>query len=95
MHKSWLQTLTFIIKDSPGIQKLECDDQQRFMYFFIAFGSCIKGFEFMRRFTVANGVHLSGMFRGVMLVDGCQYGNGGIFPIAFGVVYKKNDALRE
>lgn len=65
------------------------------MCFFIAFSACIKGFEFMRRLNVVDRVHLNGMFRGVMLVDVCQYGNRGIFPIAFGGFYTKNDTLRE
>ena len=47
---------------------------------FIAFGACIKGFPFMSRVIVIDGAHLSGKYRGVMLVAACQDGNRGIYP---------------
>ena len=40
----------------------------------------------MRRVIVIDGAHLSGKFRGVMLVDACQDENRGIYPIAFEIV---------
>lgn len=40
----------------------------------------------MRRVIVIDGVHLSGKFRGVMLVAACQDGDRGIYPIVFGIV---------
>ena len=67
-----------IEKDNPGtITKLEIDAQKWFKYLFIAFGTCtcIKGFLFMRRVIVVDGAHLSGKFKGVMLVAACQNGN--------------------
>ena len=40
----------------------------------------------MRRFIVIDGGHLSGKFRGVMLVAACQDRNKGIYPIPFGIL---------
>ena len=40
----------------------------------------------MRRVIVIDIEHLSGKFRGVMLVDACQDGHRGIYPIAFEIV---------
>ena len=57
-----------------------------FKYLFIAFGACIIGILFMRRVIVIDIEHLSGKFRGVMLVDACQDGHRGIYPIAFEIV---------
>ena len=55
---------------NPGtITELELDAKKRFKYLVIAFGACIKGFPFMRRIIVIDGAHLSGKYRGVMLVD--------------------------
>ncbi|XP_023644496.1 uncharacterized protein LOC111832414 [Capsella rubella] len=77
---------------NPGtITKLECDEQDRFKYLFIAFGACIHGFQFIRNVVVVDGTHLKGRFLGVLLVAVGQDGNGRIFPIAFGIVDSEND----
>ena len=85
-----------IEKDNPGtITKLELDAQKWFKYLFIGFGACIKGFPFIRRVIVIDGAHLSGKYRGVMLVAACQDGNRGIYPIAFGIVNAEDAAAWE
>ena len=66
-----------------------------FKYLFIGFGACIKGFPFIRRVIVIDGAHLSGKYRGVMLVAACQDGNRGIYPIAFGIVNAEDAAAWE
>ncbi|CAA7048307.1 unnamed protein product [Microthlaspi erraticum] len=72
---------------NPGtITKLECDEQDRFKYLFIAFGACISGFQYIRNVVVVDGTHLKGKYEGVLLVAASQDGNGEIFPLAFGVV---------
>ena len=77
------------------ITELELDAEKMFKYLFIDFGACIKGFPFMRRVIVIDGAHLSGNFRGVMLVDACQDRNRGIYPIAFGIVNAEDAAAWE
>lgn len=85
-----------IEKANPGsITKLECDAEGRFKYVFIALSACIKGFQFLRRVVVVDGAHLSGKFRGTMLVAAGQDGNGNIFPIAYAVVNTEDDASWE
>ncbi|XP_013694559.1 protein FAR1-RELATED SEQUENCE 6-like [Brassica napus] len=76
---------------NPGtITKLVCDEEDRFRYLFIAFGACITGFQFIRNVIVVDGAHLKGKFKGVILVAASQDGNGGIFPLAFGIVDSEN-----
>ncbi|KAL0803144.1 hypothetical protein Bca101_058320 [Brassica carinata] len=83
-----LPTYLYRIKEAnPGtITEVELDTEKKFKYLFITFSACIKGFPFMRRVIVIDGAHLSGKFRGVMLVAACQDGDKGIYPIAFGIV---------
>lgn len=81
---------------NPGtITRLECDEQDRFKYLFIAFGACINGFQFIRNVVVVDGTHLKGKFKGILLVAVGQDGNGRIFPLAFGIVDSENDAAWE
>ncbi|XP_010418657.1 PREDICTED: uncharacterized protein LOC104704236 [Camelina sativa] len=81
---------------NPGtITELECDEEDRFKYLFIAFGACINGFQFIRNVIVVDGTHLKGKFLGVLLVAVGQDGNGKIFPLAFGIVDSENDVAWE
>ncbi|XP_024009592.1 uncharacterized protein LOC112084600 [Eutrema salsugineum] len=81
---------------NPGtITRLICDEQDRFRFLFIAFGACINGFQFIRNVVVVDGGHLKGKFEGVLLVAALQYGNGEIFPLAFGIVDSENNASWE
>ena len=99
-HASGYQDLPLYLhkikQANPGtIAELELDAEKRFKYLFIAFGACIKDFPFMRRVIVIDGAHLSGKFRGVMLVDACQDGNRGIYPIAFWIINVEDAAAWE
>ncbi|XP_010456533.1 PREDICTED: uncharacterized protein LOC104737991 [Camelina sativa] len=81
---------------NPGtITKLECDEEDKFKFLFIAFGACINGFQFIRNVIVVDGTHLKGKFLGVLLVAVGQDGNGKIFPIAFGIVDSETDVSGE
>ncbi|KAH0632912.1 hypothetical protein KY284_035698 [Solanum tuberosum] len=43
------------------------NDSHRFMYYFLAFGACIKGFAHMRKVIAVDGTHLHGKYEGVLL----------------------------
>ncbi|KAH0664032.1 hypothetical protein KY284_028963 [Solanum tuberosum] len=43
------------------------EDSHRFMYYFLAFGACIKGFAHMRKVIAVDGTHLHGKYEGVLL----------------------------
>ncbi|KAF3675897.1 hypothetical protein FXO37_05614 [Capsicum annuum] len=63
-----------------------------FIYYFLAFGACIRGYAHMRKLIVVDGTQLYGKFRGVLLSAVAQDTENHIFLIAFCVVDKENDA---
>ncbi|KAM3202773.1 hypothetical protein P3L10_030398 [Capsicum annuum] len=63
-----------------------------FVYYFLAFGACIRGYAHMRKVIVVNGIHLYGKYGGVLLSAVAQDTENYIFLIAFCVVDKENDA---
>ncbi|KAH0672733.1 hypothetical protein KY284_023820 [Solanum tuberosum] len=68
------------------------EDSHRFMYYFLAFGACIKGFAHMRKVIAVDGIHLHGKYEGVLLSVVVQDKENHIYPIAFCVMDKENDA---
>ncbi|KAH0773406.1 hypothetical protein KY290_010543 [Solanum tuberosum] len=68
------------------------EDSHRFMYFFLAFGACIKGFAHMRKVIEVDGTHLHGKYEGVLLSVVAQDTENHVYLIAFCVVDKENDA---
>ncbi|XP_049405284.1 uncharacterized protein LOC125868756 [Solanum stenotomum] len=66
-------------------------DSHRFMYYFLTFGACIKGFAHMRKVIAIDGTHLHGKYEGVLLSVVAQ-DTENVYPIAFCVVDKENDA---
>ena len=67
-------------------------DSHRFMYYFLAFGSCIRGFAHMRKVIAVDGTHLHGKYEGVLLSAVAQDTENHIYPIAYCVADKENDA---
>ncbi|KAM3341259.1 hypothetical protein P3S68_028894 [Capsicum galapagoense] len=63
-----------------------------FVYYFLAFGACIRGYAHMRKVIIVDGTHLYGMYGGVLLSAVAQDTENHIFSIAFCVVDKENDA---
>ncbi|XP_015159430.1 uncharacterized protein [Solanum tuberosum] len=62
------------------------------MYYFLAFGACIKGFAHMRKVIAVDDTHLNGKYEGVLLSDVSQDTENHVYLIAFCVVDKENDA---
>ncbi|KAF3627462.1 putative phosphoserine aminotransferase, chloroplastic-like [Capsicum annuum] len=57
-----------------------------FVYFFLAFISCIRGYAHMRKVIAIDGTHLYGKYGGVLLSAVAQDTENHVFPIAFCVV---------
>ncbi|KAM3263512.1 hypothetical protein P3L10_000506 [Capsicum annuum] len=64
-----------------------------FVYYFLAFGACIRGYVYMRKVIFVDGTHLYGKYEGVLLSAVAQDTENHIFSIAFCVVDKENDAF--
>ncbi|XP_055814409.1 uncharacterized protein LOC129884059 [Solanum dulcamara] len=63
----------------------------RFLYFFVAYGPCIRGFKNIRNVLAMDGTFLTGQFGGVMLIASGQDSENQIYPIAWAVVNSEND----
>ena len=59
---------------------------ERFLYMFLSFGAFIRGFKKLRLVLVDDGTHLSGKYKGVLLIASGHDGNFQVFPLAFAVV---------
>ncbi|XP_049406269.1 uncharacterized protein LOC125869914 [Solanum stenotomum] len=70
------------------------EDSHRFMYYFLSFGACIKGFSHMRKVIAVDGTHLHGNYEGVLLSIVAQDTENHVYSIVFCVVDKENDASR-
>ncbi|PHU14279.1 hypothetical protein BC332_15484 [Capsicum chinense] len=64
----------------------------RFMYYFLSLGPYIRGFTHMRKVIVVDGTYLYGKYEGVLLSMVAQDTENHIYPIAFCIVDKENDA---
>ncbi|KAH0776479.1 hypothetical protein KY290_007890 [Solanum tuberosum] len=69
-------------------------DTHRFMYYFLEFGACIRGFSHTRKVIAVDDTHLHGKYEGVLLSVVAQDTENHVYPIAFCVVDKENDASR-
>ncbi|XP_049352710.1 uncharacterized protein LOC125817205 [Solanum verrucosum] len=67
-------------------------DSNRFMYYILAFGACIRGFAHMRKVIAIDGTHLHSKYEGELLRDVAQYTENHVYPIFFCIVDKENDA---
>ncbi|KAM3246550.1 hypothetical protein P3L10_008317 [Capsicum annuum] len=63
-----------------------------FVYYFLAFVACIRGYAHMRKVIPVDGTHLYDKYGGVLLSVVAQDTENHIFPITFYVVDKENDA---
>ncbi|PHT29671.1 hypothetical protein CQW23_30741 [Capsicum baccatum] len=63
-----------------------------FFYCFLAFEAYIRGYAHMRKVIIVDGTHLYGKYGGVLLSALAQDTKNHIFPIAFCVISKENDA---
>ncbi|CAN6691398.1 unnamed protein product [Malus baccata var. baccata] len=79
---------------NPGtITHIETDDNNHFLYFFMAMGDSIRGFCCsMRPVVVVDRTFLKGKYLGTLFVAVCHDGQNQIYPLAFGVGDSENDA---
>ncbi|XP_047264124.1 uncharacterized protein LOC124896585 [Capsicum annuum] len=63
-----------------------------FVYYFSVFGACIREYAHMKKVISIDGTHLYEKYGGVLLSAVAQDTKNHIFPIAFCVVDKENDA---
>ncbi|XP_022899554.1 uncharacterized protein LOC111412920 [Olea europaea var. sylvestris] len=71
---------------------IETDGQNRFKYFFMALGQCIRGFRnAMRPLIPVDGTTLRARYKGKLIIATCQDANIQIYLLAFGIVDGEND----
>ncbi|XP_022858399.1 uncharacterized protein LOC111379274 [Olea europaea var. sylvestris] len=75
-------------ESNPGtVTHIELDSQNRFHYFFLAFGASIRGYtQYLRPVICVDGSHLKGPYKGTLLLATAQDGNKQIYPLAWGIV---------
>ncbi|KAK2633791.1 hypothetical protein Ddye_028583 [Dipteronia dyeriana] len=78
---------------NPGtITNLQCDENDKFPYFFMSLGALLRGFQrCMHPVIAVDGTHLKGRFGGTMFIATAQDGNEQGYPIAFGYGDSKNN----
>ncbi|XP_022866366.1 uncharacterized protein LOC111386145 [Olea europaea var. sylvestris] len=71
---------------------IETDGQNRFKYFFMALGQCIRDFRnAMRPLILVDGTALNARYEGKLIIATCQDANIQIYPLAFGIVDGETD----
>ncbi|XP_059315773.1 uncharacterized protein LOC132066485 [Lycium ferocissimum] len=77
---------------NPGYRICIClDDADRFKYYFVAYGACIRGYKHMRKVIVVDITHLYGKYEDVLLSAVALDTENHIYLIAFCVVEKECD----
>ncbi|XP_050211360.2 uncharacterized protein LOC126661549 [Mercurialis annua] len=88
--------LYMLMVTNPGsFVKLEVNDDDSFLYVFMALNASIKGWQFCIPVFAVDGTFLTSAYGGTLLTACAQDGNGKIFPLAFCVVDSENDASWE
>ncbi|XP_034225433.1 uncharacterized protein LOC117635192 [Prunus dulcis] len=79
---------------NPGTKThIQTDENNHFVYLFMAVGACIRGFRSsMRPVIAADATHLKSKYKGVMFVANAFDGNRNIYPLAFGIGDLETDA---
>ncbi|XP_047256093.1 uncharacterized protein LOC124888844 [Capsicum annuum] len=76
-----------------SINSLMVDEESgRFIYSFMAFGASIRGYAHMRKVVAVDRTYLSGKYEGVLLSAVAQDTQNHIYPLAYCVVDKENNA---
>ncbi|KAL6269645.1 hypothetical protein ACE6H2_026556 [Prunus campanulata] len=79
---------------NPGTKThIQTDENNHFVYLFMAVGACIRGFRSSMRPVIAvDATHLKSKYKGVMFVANAFDGNRNIYPLAFGIGDLETDA---
>ncbi|XP_059292666.1 uncharacterized protein LOC132046132 [Lycium ferocissimum] len=88
-----LTAYSYMVKNlNPGSRIcISLDDADRFKYYFVAYGACIRGYKHMRKVITADDTHLYDKYEGVLLSAVAQDTGNHIYPIAFCLANKKCD----
>ena len=78
-------------KNLDSMTRIETDRHNCFLYFFIALGQSIAGFNKLRPVVAVDGMHLKRKYKGTLFVAACLDGNEQIYPLAFGVGDTENE----
>ncbi|XP_059285944.1 uncharacterized protein LOC132039488 [Lycium ferocissimum] len=90
---AWLLAYSYMVENLyPGSRIcISLDDADRFKYYFVDYGACIRGYKHMRKVVAIDGTHLYGKYKGVLLSTIAHDTENHIYPIAFCVVDKECD----
>ncbi|XP_008241889.1 PREDICTED: uncharacterized protein LOC103340274 [Prunus mume] len=79
---------------NPGTKThIQTDENNHFVYLFMAVGICIRWFcSSMRPVIAVDATHLKSKYKGVMFVANAFDGNRNIYPLAFGIGDLETDA---
>ncbi|KAK2659579.1 hypothetical protein Ddye_006112 [Dipteronia dyeriana] len=88
-----MKTIYVLEQQNPStITDLQCDKDDKFLYFFMLLGASIRGFRrFIHLVVAVDGTHLKERFRGIMFVTIAQDRNEQVYPIAFGYDDSENN----
>ncbi|XP_022854521.1 uncharacterized protein LOC111375842 [Olea europaea var. sylvestris] len=80
-------------ESNPGtVTHIEVDSRNRFYYFFLAFGTSIRGYiHYLRPVICVDGSHLKGPYKGTLLLTTGQNANKQIYLLAWGIVDAKTN----
>ncbi|XP_059281204.1 uncharacterized protein LOC132034883 [Lycium ferocissimum] len=71
---------------------IRLSDDNRFLYYFMSYAACIRGYNHMRKAIAVDGTYLYGKYEGVLLLCAvAQDTENHVYPIAFCVVDKECD----
>ncbi|XP_022893909.1 uncharacterized protein LOC111408374 [Olea europaea var. sylvestris] len=75
-------------ESNPGtVTHIEVDFRNRFHYFFLAFGTSIRGYlHYLRLVICVDDSHLKDPYKGTLLLATVQDANKQIYPLAWGIV---------
>ncbi|XP_010451597.1 PREDICTED: uncharacterized protein LOC104733742 [Camelina sativa] len=65
---------------------VHCDENNKFMYLFIALGASIEGFKVMRKVITMDATFLKNGYKGVLVFASAKDPNRHHYPLAFGVL---------
>ncbi|XP_059302282.1 uncharacterized protein LOC132054255 [Lycium ferocissimum] len=70
---------------------IRIEDDNKFLYYFMSYAACIRGYTHMRKVISFDGTNLYGKYEGVLLSAIAQDTENHVYPIAFCVVDKECD----
>lgn len=80
-------------KNRNSVATMITDEDDHFLYFFIALEPCIRGFRNAICFVIAiDGTFFKDNYQNTLFVATVQNENGRIYPVTSGIVDSKNDA---